>query len=123
MSGLESSLAFASALELARLVRERQVHPVELVELFGRRISDLDPRLNSYVTVATERALAEAAALEAGPSAPERPPFAGVPIAIKDLNETAGIRTTHGSALFADRVPERDDAMVARLRRAGFLTL
>ncbi len=51
------------------------------------------------------------------------PDFCGVPISIKDLNDTAGIRSTHGTALWADRIPERDDELVARIRRAGFTIL
>ncbi len=109
-------LAFLAAVEQARLVRERQVSPVELAELYLERIERLDPDLNAFVTVTAELALAEARAPRAGP-------FAGVPISIKDLHETAGVRTTFSSRAFADFVPASDDAAVRRLREAGFVLL
>jgi amidase len=118
-------LAFAPAVEQARLVRNGEVSPVELVETYLERIGRLDPQLNSYVTVCGEEALAEAREDEAA-AAHERellPPFHGVPISIKDLNEVAGVRTTFSSRAFADNVPEFDGATVRRLRSAGFIVL
>jgi amidase len=113
-------LAFAGALELAREVRERSVSPVELVELYLERIGRLDSQLNSYVTVDADGALAAARAVEA---APAETPFHGVPLPIKDLNETAGLRTTYSCKAFADNVPQQDAAVVRRLREAGFVVL
>jgi amidase len=113
-------LAFAGALELARRVRERSVSPVELVELYLERIERLDRQLNSYVTVDAEGALAAARAAAATPA---ETPFHGVPLPIKDLNETAGLRTTYSCKAFADNVPEQDAAVVRRLREAGFVVL
>jgi amidase len=92
------------------------VTPVELTELYLGRIEELDPRLNSYVTVDAERALAAARAPQAGP-------FSGVPVAVKDLHETAGMRTTYSCRAFADYVPDFDAAVVRRLREAGFVLL
>ena len=92
VAGME--LAFLPATEQARLVRERQVSPVELVELYLERIERLDPALGAYVTVRGEEALAEARA-KAGE--PAEAPFHGVPISLKDLETTAGIRTTFSS--------------------------
>ena len=113
-------VAFLPALEQARLVRERKLSPVELVELYLQRIERLDPELNAFVTVCGKRALAEARRAEA-----ERTdtPFHGVPIPIKDLTETGGIKTTFSSRLFADNVPEADAAVVRRIRGAGFIVL
>lgn len=113
-------LAFLPALEQARLVRDRKISPVELVELYLGRIEQLDPQLNAFVTLSSDRALDEARRAEAQPSGA---PFHGVPISIKDLTETAGIRTTYSSRVFADYVPAEDAAVVRRIREAGFIVL
>ena len=110
------SFAFASALEQARLVREREVSPVELVEEYLSRIERLDPELNTYVTVCAEEALAQARGPLGGP-------FAGVPLPIKDLVDTAGIRTTYSCRAFADHVPSEDAELARRIRAAGFVVL
>jgi amidase len=117
---LSDELAFLPALEQAELVRRREVSPVELIELYLERIDRLDPALNSYVTVASEQALDDARAAE---SRGDGRPFNGVPLSVKDLTETAGIRTTFSSRAFADYVPERDVAVVRRLRDAGFVVI
>src|SRR5262249_44093927 len=111
-----SDLCFAEAGELARLVRQREVSPVELVELYLDRIERLDPALNAYVTRAADGGGAAAAE-------PSDGPFAGVPIAIKDLTETAGLRTTYSAKALADHVPSFDSAVVRRIRDAGFVVL
>jgi amidase len=111
-----SELCFAEAGELARLVRQREVSAVELVELYLDRIERLDPALNAFVTVDADGARAAAAA-------PLDGPFAGVPIAIKDLTETAGLRTTYSAKALADYVPSFDSAVVRRIREAGFVLL
>jgi amidase len=111
-------LAFLPALEQAQLVRANELSSRELVELVLRRIEELDPELNSFVTVRGEEALAEAEALDG--SAGEEP-FRGVPIAVKDLTATRGIRTTYSCRAFADYVPDFDTAVVRRLREAGFV--
>lgn len=111
-------LAFLPAVEQARLVRESEVTSVELTELYLERIETLEPELNSFVTVCVEEALADARAADAsGGDAP----FRGVPIAIKDLTATAGIRTTYSCRAFADNIPDFDTAVVRRLREAGFV--
>ena len=119
----DDDLAFSPALKLADMVRERSISPVELVELYLGRIEQLDPQIGAYITVAADEALAAARTAEAAREHSQTPIFHGVPIAIKDLNDTAGIRTTHGSALFAQRVPDRDEACVARLKQGGFIIL
>ena len=111
-------LAFLPATEQARLVRARDVSSHELVRLCLERIERLDPQLNSFVTVCGEEALAEAAKRD---SHPGEGPFHGVPIAIKDLTATAGIRTTYSCRAFADNVPDFDTAVVRRVREAGFV--
>jgi amidase len=109
-------LAFLPALEQARLVREREVSAVELVEEYLARIDRLDPELNSYVTVCADEALAAA-------QAPVDGPFSGVPTPIKDLVDTAGIRTTYSCRAFAANVPAEDGELARRIRAAGFVVL
>ena len=122
MNDLE--LAFTPATELRRLVRARQVSPVEVVEAILRRIERVNPTVNAYVTVAADQALAaardaEAAVLRGDPLGP----LHGVPVSLKDLTTTAGIRTTYGSKLFADNVPSVDALEVTRLKAAGAIVL
>jgi amidase len=111
-------LAFLPATEQARLVRSGEVSSLELVRLCLERIGRLDPQLNSFVTVCGEEALAEAERRDAHRG---DGPFHGVPIAIKDLTATAGIRTTYSCRAFADNVPDFDTAVVRRVREAGFV--
>ena len=123
MSGTDD-LAFTPALEQARMVRAGDVSPVELTELYLERIERLNPQLGAYVTVASEFARDEAVRAEkARDGDGTDAPFHGVPISIKDLNDTAGIRTTAGTAAWADRIPDHDDEVVARIKRAGFVIL
>ena len=111
-------LAFFPATEQAQLVREGKVTSVELVELYLGRIETLESELNSFVTIRAEEALADARASDGSDG---DAPFRGVPIAIKDLTATAGIRTTYSCRAFADYVPDFDTAVVRRLRDAGFV--
>jgi len=111
-------LAFLSAVEQARLVRDGEVSSTELVTSSLARIERLDPTLNSFVTVCAEEALAAAALVD---STPGNAPFRGVPIGVKDLAPTAGIRTTYSSHAYADHVPDFDSAVVRRIREAGFV--
>ena len=117
---MSHELAFAPGLELAARIRAREVSPVELTELYLDRIERLDPQLNAYVTVDAEGALTAARAAESSPS---DAPFHGVPTAIKDLNETAGLRTTYSTKAYAANVPTFDAAVVRRIRAAGFVVL
>jgi amidase len=115
-----------TVLEQAEAVRSRRVSPVELVEHYLDRIERRDAELGAFVTVTGEDALARAKEAEdqLTKSDPATlPSLFGVPTAIKDLNLTAGIRTTFGSTLFADFVPPVDDNVVTLLRRAGTISL
>ena len=112
-------LAFLPATEQAALVATGRVSPAELVEAYLERIERIDPLLGAYVTVRAEEALAEARA----PTPDDAGPFHGVPIALKDLDSTAGTRTTFGSRAFAANVPLFDMAHVRRLKAAGFIVL
>ena len=111
-------LAFLSAVEQARLVRTGEVSSVELVRASLERIERLDPTLNSFVTVAPSRPSPTAGLVD---STPGDAPFRGVPIGVKDLAPTAGIRTTYSSRAYADYVPDFDSAVVRRIREAGFV--
>src|SRR3990172_10139267 len=121
---VDQSLAFASAQQLAELVRTRQVSPVELVDLFLDRIVALNPKLNAYLTVAADQARAAAREAERAVAGDgSMPPLLGVPLSIKDLHATKGIRTTFGSYVYRDHVPQEDAVAVERLRRAGGIIL
>jgi amidase len=111
-------LAFLSAVEQAQLIRYGEVSSEELVAVSLERIERLDPLLNAFVTVCAEEALATARAFD---STPGDAPFRGVPIAVKDLAATAGIRTTYSSRAYAEYVPDFDTAVVRRIREAGFV--
>jgi amidase len=115
-------LAFLSATEQAGLIRNRSISATELVSLYLARIARLNPVLNAFVTVAADAALRDAREADENlKNLTDPPPFYGVPIGIKDLIETAGIRTTYSSRLFADYVPSEDAAVIRRLRAAGFI--
>lgn len=119
----DEELAFLGAVEHARMIRAKEVSPAELVTMYLERCDRLNPRLHAYLTVASEHALAEAGRATKALAEPDLPPFHGVPISIKDLADTAGIRTTHGTASHHDHVPMVDDPVVAKLKRAGFIIL
>jgi amidase len=113
-----------TALEQAAAVRAREVSPVELVEHALRRIEALDAGLGAFLTVTPDRALAAARRAEHRVArGGDLPPLLGVPTAIKDLNNTAGVRTTFGSTLFADNVATVDDAVVTKLAAAGTVSV
>ncbi len=110
--------------EAAARLRDGEVSSVDLTRAMLERIERFDPRLNSYLTVMADAALAEAVCLDAEARAGRlRGPLHGIPLALKDLFDTAGVRTTAGAKLFADRVPERDATVVGRLRQAGMVLL
>ncbi|MCZ2815033.1 amidase [Modestobacter sp. VKM Ac-2984] len=113
-----------TALEQAAAVRAKEVSPTELVEHSLARIEALDTALGAFLTVTPERARAAAAAADQAVLAGgDLPPLHGVPTAIKDLANTAGVRTTFGSAVLADFVPTVDDAVVTALAAAGTISL
>lgn len=119
-----ADLAFASAGELARLIASKQVSPVEVLRAHLDRITALDGSLKAFITVTADEAMAAAREAEAAVIA-GRPlgPLHGVPLALKDLYDTAGVRTTGGSKILADRVPTADATVVRRLREAGMIVL
>jgi aspartyl-tRNA(Asn)/glutamyl-tRNA(Gln) amidotransferase subunit A len=115
---------FETIVDLAPRFRRKQISPVELTRACLDRIEKLNPVLNVFITVTAESALAEARAAEIEISRGEwRGPLHGIPIALKDLIDTAGTRTTAASALFEHRVPTEDAEVVRRLRQAGAVIL
>ncbi|HEX3473470.1 MAG TPA: amidase [Kofleriaceae bacterium] len=110
--------------ELGAAYRARQLSPVDATRACLDRIARLDPELHAFITVTGELALDQARAAQAELArGRDRGPLHGVPIALKDLVDTAGVRTTGGSALFEDRVPSEDAEVVRRLRDAGAVML
>lgn len=117
-------LLWRSALDLASLIRTKQVSPVEVADLVLARIEAVNPKLNAFCCVAAEAA--RTAAREAEIAVMKGEPLGllhGVPFSAKDVLDTRGIPTTHGSRLFADGIPDRDAVAVGRLRAGGAVIL
>lgn len=110
--------------EIAPLIAGRHVSPVEIAEAYLARIERLNPMVNAYVTVTAEAALANARVLEAEIARGRyRSPLHGIPIGLKDVIDTRGVRTTAGSKILADRVPDADATVATRLQSAGAILL
>jgi aspartyl-tRNA(Asn)/glutamyl-tRNA(Gln) amidotransferase subunit A len=121
---MHDEVLWRSALELAAAIRAKQVSPVEVAEAALARIEALNPRLNAFCLITRDVALraareAEIALLKGEPTGP----LNGVPVSLKDVIFTRGLRTTGGSRLFAEAVPEEDAIAVGRLRAAGAVIL
>jgi amidase len=114
---VDQSLTRKSAGELVALVRSRAVSPLEVLDAHLEAIERLNPGLNAIVTLAAEQA--RAAAREGRPDSL----LAGLPVVIKDVTETAGLRTTYGSLLYKDNVPAEDAEVVRRLKESGAIVL
>ena len=124
MPNIDENLAFASAAELRALIGDKQVSPVELTRLYLDRIDRLDSQLNSYLTLTHDEATQAAQdAEDAVMRGDELGPLHGVPISIKDLELTKGVRTTSGSLPFKDRVPDEDSIVVERVKASGAIIL
>ena len=117
-------LAGMSVAQASKALRAREFSPLELADAYLSRIEKLNPRVNAYITVTAERARADARrATEEIAAGKWRGPLHGIPIALKDLYETAGIRTTGGGKIHAKHVPEQDCPVAKRLRDAGTILL
>ena len=117
-----AELAYAGPLRQAELIREKEILPRELVELYLERIERIDPELNAFRVVLAERALTEAKQAARRKAGPERP-LLGVPFAVKDNHDLIGEVTTHGTGAY-DRAPAKEDAeIVRRLRAAGAIPI
>jgi amidase len=120
----DRDLCFTPAAELSRLYRARRVSPLEVMEAVLARIDAVNPHVNAYVTLARESALAEARkATAALRRRGTLRPLHGVPVSIKDLTPTKGIRTTWGSKIYERHVPAEDSLSVARLKAAGAIVV
>jgi aspartyl-tRNA(Asn)/glutamyl-tRNA(Gln) amidotransferase subunit A len=110
--------------EASARIAARELSPVDLTRAYLERIERIDKKINAYITVTAEQALTQARALEAELAAGKRRgPLHGIPLALKDNMDTAGIRTTAASAVYEDRVPTEDAECVQRLRAAGAVFL
>lgn len=109
----------ATALQLGELVGKREISARELVQVFAERTDTV----GAFVTRTTEQALAHADTLDAQGPGPQTSPLWGVPTAVKDLQATAGVRTTYGSAAYHDHVPDHSDHVVEAMERAGLPSL
>ena len=120
----KKGIPFLTVAELGRLIREKAVSPVEATEAYLDRIDDLDFKFNAYLTVCRREALraAREAEQEIG-RGDYKGPMHGIPVGIKDQIWTRGIRTTGGSRLFRDLVPDEDATVVVNLKRAGAVIL
>ena len=124
MPNIDENLAFAPASELAALIADKQASPVELTALYFERIERLDSQLNAYLTLCRDEAMQAAKdAEDAVMRGDALGPLHGVPISIKDLELTKGIRTTSGSLPFKDRIPDEDSIVVERVKASGAIIL
>jgi aspartyl-tRNA(Asn)/glutamyl-tRNA(Gln) amidotransferase subunit A len=126
----DTDLAFRSIEEIGKLFRKRKLSPVEIVNLMLARIERLTPKLNAYITVTAELALAQAKKAESELFAPrgrkghrDRGPLHGIPVSLKDNIHTKGIRTTAGSKILKDFMPQHDAPVVVMLKEAGAVIL
>ena len=122
MSETTPELCYLTIAQAAGLLRDRKLSPVELTRAFLDRIKAVDGTLEAYITVLADEALGAARQAEAEIARGEhRGPLHGIPIALKDLYDTAGVRTTASSRVMADRVPDEDATTVARLKAGGMI--
>lgn len=121
---LTDGLTYLSVEAVSALVKSKQVSPVELTRACLARIEALNPSLNAFITLMAESALADSRRAESEVQHGRwLGPLHGIPIALKDLIDTAGVKTTAASALFQNRVPQEDAAVVLRLKQAGAVVL
>ncbi|MEO5662661.1 MAG: amidase family protein [Nocardioides sp.] len=119
---MSDEIVWMPGYELAARIRDRDLSPVEVAQAVLAQLEKVEPSLNAFVTVVPELALEEARRAEkAVISLPvdKLPKLHGVPMTVKDLSETAGVRTTYGAVAYKDHVPDHDDIGVGRLRAAG----
>jgi len=120
---VNESIVYLSASELRDRYGAKSLSPVEVTDAILDRIERLNPVLNAFTVVTTELALNQARAAERAYFAGDAPPLAGIPVSIKDLTPTRGIRTARGSLIDADWVPDDDAPVVERLYAAGAVML
>lgn len=122
--GESRDLALSTLKEASEMIRRRIASPVELTQACLKRIERFNPALNAFITLTAEQAITAARVMEAEQQRGKwRGPLHGIPIALKDNIDTAGIRTTAASELFKDRVPSTDAEVVTRLKNAGAILI
>ena len=114
---------FPTIAEAGRLIAAKKLSPVELTRALLARIAAIDPQLDAFLLVTERQALAAARAAERAIAAGRKGPLLGIPLAYKDIYETAGVRTTAHSKILADNVPTQDAETVRRLHAAGAVML
>ena len=120
----KKELPFLTASQLSNLIETKEVSPVEATEAYLDRIEEVDPKLNSYITITWEQAFESARQAEQEIAAGKhRGPLHGVPMAVKDQFNTAGVLTTGGSRILKDNVPSEDATVIAKLKEAGAVML
>src|SRR5207249_1540481 len=120
---MSDEIAYATIRELGTRYRRRELSPVEVTRALLARIEKVDTALRAFVTLTTDRALAEARAAEEALRRGDTRPLLGIPVAHKDIYLTRGVRTTAGSALLADFIPDEDATCVRRWQEAGTVFL
>ena len=120
MSAIPPSLTIAEA---GRLIAAKKLSPVELTKTMLARIKAVDPKINAFLAVTEKQALAAARAAERAVMAGQKHPLLGIPVAYKDIYETAGVPTTAHSRILQTNVPRQDAETVRRLREAGTIML
>src|ERR1700693_5797119 len=119
-----SSVCFMSAVEMARLIRAKKLSAREALAVHLKQIERVNPKVNAIVTLVPQMAAEAAAKADEMQARKEKlGPLHGLPVAHKDLMETRRIRTTFGSPLYKDFIPDEDDIVVERMRRAGAITI
>ena len=120
----KADIPFLSVVQLSELIKDRTVSPVEAVEAYLDRIDILNSKLFAYLTITRDEALKAARESEQALGRGEYlGPLHGIPVAVKDQINTAGIRTTTGTPIFGDFVPQEDATVIAKLKSAGAILL
>jgi len=120
----ETEICYLSAVEMAKAIRAKELSPVEIMGAVLNRIERINPKINAYCTIVAESAMKQAEQAEAMVTRGEKlGPLHGVPVSIKDLIFTRGIRTTAGSKIYQDFVPQQDAIAVERLKAAGAIII
>ena len=120
----KKDIPFLSATELSVRIKSKEVSPVEATEAYLERIDRLNPTFHAYLTVCADEAMASARESEVALARGEyRGPMHGIPVAVKDQVKSKGIRTTCGSPIFSDNVPDEDGTVLANLKNAGAVLL
>src|SRR5437870_10734229 len=120
---MNDAIHYTTIRELGASYRKRAISPVEVTRALLARMEKLDPALHAFVTPTPERALADARAAEDALRKGDARPLLGIPIGHKDIYLTRGIRTTGGSALFADWIPDTESTVVSRWADAGTIMM